>query len=1045
MPRKLQLECLEPRMMLSADGLLLANDAFLTLSIAGDGVQVANQSNTIHAKFDAIAPEAVWQEAILRAFQTWAVHTNADVGVVSDGGQPFGTPGATQGDARFGDIRIGAIAMDPSIGAVSVPVNRVVGGTWRADVMFNTNFAFQSVNDIFEIALHEAGHVFGLDDSTDPNSPLHGGAIPTATEPSTTDILNLQALYGTRAPDAYEVSGDGGGGSHLDNNSFTNANALELNRTAGSPPTLLYGDVTTAGDLDFYRITTPNNYLGPITFHLRSSGVSLLAPHLQVFNAARTLLQEVTSLSKSGDDLTITIQNPTHEDIDYYVEVFGATVDLNGVGGYALTLSFDNLNHFDPATIVSYSDATLRNLPPDQLAQLLTQSGTQFVNNDQHADDTLATATILASSDDFAIASRFDVTGSISDPADVDTYVVNSPEVAGAQLGVLTVTIRSLAAGRLVPKLSAFDSVGNPVQITILANGGGELVAQITGIQPDDNYYLAVAADDPAGPFNTGNYQLTAAFSDQAANFQTFAASTLNVGTGQNVHTLYVAQPQLFHFLLQSDPVEVVGPTALVATIYNESGQVVYQLAAPIGEARSQAAVLLAPGTYTVGISVLSLGASVSVPISYALSGTVISDPFASDPNDPTTSPFACPDPGSGNAFCYPGEIMSNDPFLWDSFINSLPNGPPSPDVQTQISLLLGDWWSWFWAQTGVNGPPLAQADNFSTPQDTPLTVPVGASVLANDFEPEGGPMVAVLSASPQSGQIQFNPDGSFQYTPAPGYCGLVHFTYQTSDFTQLSNVATVTIAVGLVGDYDHSGTVNLVDFRMWQADFASTSLLGADGNGDGIVDAADYAVWRDNLGAGIKIAGDYDFSGTVDQLDYNVWKQTFGSSTNLAADGNGNGIVDAADFTVWRDHVSPPPLVGATAVAPQAAVELLQSATGEMSTPVPIAPAARLVAAFSAPGYSLLTSRVTHALDPGEARFQSTLMPQDSLTAGRRFNAKSIATDHRPWTRSCIATDEAFSEFDSMFADLQPGANAGLKNAPAAATIRELRSIRAT
>lgn len=1036
-------------MMLSGDGVLLANDAFLTLSFASDGVQVAGKANALHSKFDAVASEPVWQEAILRAFQTWAVETNADVGVVGDGGQAFGTPGATRGDARFGDIRVAAIAMDPTIGAVSVPVNRVVGGTWRADVVFNTNFAFQSVNDIFEIALHEAGHVFGLDDCTDPNSPLHGGTIPTATEPTTTDILNLQALYGTRVPDAYEVSGGGGGGSHLDNNSFANANALDLNQTAWSPPTLLYGDITTAGDVDFYRITTPNNYLGPITFHVRSSGVSLLAPHLQVFNAAHQLLQASTSTSKAGDDLSITIQNPTHEDVDYYVVASGATVDLNGLGGYALTLSLDNLNHFDPATIAGYSDATLRNLPPDQLAQLLAQSGTPFVNNDQHADDTLTTAEILKSDDDFAIASRFDVTGSISDSTDVDTYQLSSPEVAGAPLSVLTVTIKSLAAGRLVPKLSAFGSAGNSLQITILANGGGELIAQISGIQADGNYYLAVAADDPAGPFNTGNYQLTASFSDQAANFQTFATGTLDAGTGQNVHTLYVAEPQLFHLLLQSEPAAVTGVTALVATIYNESGQVVYQLASPIGEARSQAAVLLAPGTYTVGVSALSLGGAVGVPISYTLSGTVISDPFASDPTDQTTSPFSCPDPGSGNAFCYPGEIMSNDPFLWNTFINSIPNGPPSPDVQTQVSLLLGDWWSWFWSQTGVNGPPLAQGDRFSTPQDTPLNVLTSSSVLGNDFEPEGGPMVAVLSAAPQNGQVQLNPDGSFQFTPSAGYSGLVTFSYQASDFTQLSNAATVTIAVGLVGDYDHSGTVNVADFSMWRADFASTSLLGADGNGDGIVDAADYAVWRDNLGAGIKIAGDYDFSGTVDQLDYSVWQQTFGSTTNLAADGNGNGVVDAADFTVWRDHYSAPQAAGgAGAVAAQPTVALSQSVTVEAAGPTSTNIAAPLLSLVSAPtsrSVSLSLSRqiAGHSLTSVTELIPSDLRAPEDWIVRQQRHADGVARDHHDRNRSNSATDAAFDELDSMIDSLQSGAGDSLKDLLASARIRELRSVR--
>src|SRR4051812_30113050 len=193
---RMQFEQLEARTMFDGNGLLLSNDAYLTLSFASDGTNVAGQPSALTAKFNAIAPQAVWEDAILRAFQTWAVRTNADVGIVADGGQQFGTPGPTQGDVRFGDIRIAAIGTDPQIGAESTPLDRVVGGTWKADVVFNTDFNFQSVNDIYEIALHEAGHVFGLEHSTDPNSPMHGGTIPTASQPTAQDTANLQSLYG---------------------------------------------------------------------------------------------------------------------------------------------------------------------------------------------------------------------------------------------------------------------------------------------------------------------------------------------------------------------------------------------------------------------------------------------------------------------------------------------------------------------------------------------------------------------------------------------------------------------------------------------------------------------------------------------------------------------------------------------------------------------------------------------------------------------------------------------------------------------------------
>ena len=51
-------------------------------------------------------------------------------------------------------------------------------------------------------------------------------------------------------------------------------------------------------------------------------------------------------------------------------------------------------------------------------------------------------------------------------------------------------------------------------------------------------------------------------------------------------------------------------------------------------------------------------------------------------------------------------------------------------------------------------------------------------------------------------------------------------------------------------------------------------------------------------------LAGDFDSSGTVDDLDYEVWQTTFGSTTDLRADANANGGVDAGDYTVWRDNL---------------------------------------------------------------------------------------------------------------------------------------------
>lgn len=60
------------------------------------------------------------------------------------------------------------------------------------------------------------------------------------------------------------------------------------------------------------------------------------------------------------------------------------------------------------------------------------------------------------------------------------------------------------------------------------------------------------------------------------------------------------------------------------------------------------------------------------------------------------------------------------------------------------------------------------------------------------------------------------------------------------------------------------------------------TEVVGLPGdyNGDGTVNLADYTVWRDNLGANEStLANPGDGSGTVDTGDYDVWKSNFGTS----------------------------------------------------------------------------------------------------------------------------------------------------------------------
>lgn len=95
-----------------------------------------------------------------------------------------------------------------------------------------------------------------------------------------------------------------------------------------------------------------------------------------------------------------------------------------------------------------------------------------------------------------------------------------------------------------------------------------------------------------------------------------------------------------------------------------------------------------------------------------------------------------------------------------------------------------------------VNCPPVAVADSYVTPQGTPLTVPA-AGVLANDSDPDGDAMGAVLSGFVAVGALVWNGDGSFTYTPPnAAFVGTVTFQYHPRANTMDGNDVTVTIKV---------------------------------------------------------------------------------------------------------------------------------------------------------------------------------------------------------------------------------------------------------
>ena len=100
----------------------------------------------------------------------------------------------------------------------------------------------------------------------------------------------------------------------------------------------------------------------------------------------------------------------------------------------------------------------------------------------------------------------------------------------------------------------------------------------------------------------------------------------------------------------------------------------------------------------------------------------------------------------------------------------------------------------------GLNVPPVAGDDGYTIDEDGKLVVDEG-SVLDNDTDFDEDPLTAVLASEPKHGTLEFNPDGTFTYIPAPDFNGTDSFTYEVTDPKGGTDSGTVTITVNPVAD----------------------------------------------------------------------------------------------------------------------------------------------------------------------------------------------------------------------------------------------------
>jgi hypothetical protein len=336
---RLQLEALESRTVpYAVSGGAWPSPQLVTISFVPDGTDEGGPTSNLFATFNArFGSATTWENVILKAAQTWASYTNLNFAVVSDNGTPSGGGNYQQGDPGMGDIRISGYNFGQSTALAGAyqppPVNNF---SLAGDIDFNTAQPF-NINgedyDLYTVALHEFGHALGLMHSTDINAvmyPYYGGLV---TDLGVDDAAGIQSIYSGgngRSPDAYDAAAS--------NDTMATASDITSKINATSLTAVLTGlDVTTTADVDYYKFTAPANASTSMAVTVQSSGLSLLAPSLNIYNASGTLLGSATGSGEFGAKLTKSVSITPGQ--TYYVRVAGANTTVFGTGAYALTLN----------------------------------------------------------------------------------------------------------------------------------------------------------------------------------------------------------------------------------------------------------------------------------------------------------------------------------------------------------------------------------------------------------------------------------------------------------------------------------------------------------------------------------------------------------------------------------------------------------------------------------------------------------------------------------------------------------------------------------
>ncbi len=674
--RSMRLESLDRRDLMTTFGTPWPDARSLTVSFPSDDAEIGGYQNSLRSVLDQVADRKEWQEAVLRAFQTWAVESNINVGLATDRGDNFGAVGLTQNDPRFGDFRIGGL---PQTGVLANATPfQTNAGTWAGDLLFNTQSNFfldewklgtsvqtPSANErgpaieLFSVALHEAGNALGLADVNRPGTVMHQSYTRPIGAIAPTDRNAIRAIYGGARRDIFEIGS---------NNTRSTATIIDQRPSNGGRlPIIRKGSLNTPRDIDFYRFAPVSNQ-EKVTVRLRANGISLLKSQLSVTDARGNVIASAKADSIFDNDLKLEIGSLKHHR-QLFVRVSGNGTDVFTVGDYALEIDYRPKDQQPIITPLVYdADAVDDDSNPPYLAgesvdQIFASAG--LIDRERGVNETFSTATRLQTAIGFNQNTRYETIGSLTN-ADTDFLVFRSPVQAAS---TMSIRIESLGLSKATIHADVFDQLGKRVRATATPTADGSVSFLVNAPSAGSDYFLRVRAKNQS--VATGNYVATVDFAIQSANVAT-TAEQIAIGIaprGQPVWSLIeVYKTQLFRFDLTANATS--SNSGVRMTVYDaRRANVVFSMATAAGSPEV-AFVLLQQGRYAVLIEALGRNGIASSPVGYSLSAIGISDDLGPLPSDPyggyypsPSDPYGGPDPyispypdphGGGSPFPFP-------------------------------------------------------------------------------------------------------------------------------------------------------------------------------------------------------------------------------------------------------------------------------------------------------------------------------------------------------------------------------------------------------